>query len=236
MLLGIIFSSILIIVYGIKINYTALDVHRIGRDEVINQIDQNNQLNQTVQVKLIHDKNVFAKIPEVKVNKKIRSRTGWIRLACVNERVFELWPCAIKLSLSSPFFGTGFGSFNDSPYHLEGINHVLAYNVPTVIYDSDAHAHHSFLHILAETGLFGLVLVCLWLRSIYTYLIKKNDVVALALLGMFWCLIFSSFTEHRLFTPSQMLPFTIILGIYIANDTKNIVNLKSYVSALLHRK
>lgn len=127
-------------------------------------------------------------------------------------RVLDLWPRAFYLWLQSPFIGTGFGSFNDTPYQLDESS-FLQFNRAEAIY-SDGHAHHSFLNILGETGLLGLFLIIVLLHQIWKF-IQKTDSEPLihSLLIMFWTAIFSSFTEHRLFTPSQMLPFTIILGL-----------------------
>jgi O-antigen ligase len=129
-------------------------------------------------------------------------------------RLLYIWPKAVDLWLSSPIVGTGFGSFNDEPIELRGIPYLFSWNANTErIYD-DAHAHQTYLHILAETGLLGLILL-LWLltemrrscRAIPSPALRRALLLALA------TAIWSSWTEHRLFTPSQMLPITLLLSL-----------------------
>jgi len=133
------------------------------------------------------------------------------------DRLFFLWPRAVYLFLHSPIFGTGFGSFNDIPYRLEGIPHVFMYNQPYELIFNAAHAHNTFLHVLAETGLVGLGLLIAFLYQLWKYIgTLEQASVRLGMKLAFWNAIFSSLTEHRLFTPSEMLPFTILLAIALA--------------------
>jgi O-antigen ligase len=72
--------------------------------------------------------------------------------------VIKVWPWAVDDFLESPLIGTGFSSFNDrykDPSKVfPGIKlRLLDKNV----YNS-GHAHHSFLNILAEQGLIGLLI------------------------------------------------------------------------------
>ncbi len=141
------------------------------------------------------------------------------RADTLNDRLFNLWPRAIYLFTQSPLIGTGFGSYNDVPYKLEGIPHLYMQNKPEDFHYDAAHAHHSFYHVLAETGIVGLILLLLFLSEVRKYLLTiKDSWVGSALFLAFWVAILSSFTEHRLFTPSQMLPFTILLGLSIAGS------------------
>lgn len=134
-------------------------------------------------------------------------------------RGYYLWPRAIYLFLHSPFFGTGFGSYNDTPYSLEGVAYFFQLNFPNTFMYSDAHAHHTFLHVLAETGALGLFLLFYFLGRIRKFILSiKSEDLKVSLYLTFWVDIISSLTEHRLFTPSQMLPFTIILGLAIAKS------------------
>lgn len=134
------------------------------------------------------------------------------------DRLFFLWPRALDLFLHSPIFGTGFGSFNDIPYRLEGIPHVFMYNQPYELIFNAAHAHNTFLHVLAETGLVGLGLLIAFLYQLWKYIgTLEQASVRLGLKLAFWNAIFSSLTEHRLFTPSEMLPFTLLLAIALAD-------------------
>jgi len=140
------------------------------------------------------------------------------RDANVIDRALYLWPRATDLFLSSPFVGTGFGSFDDQPYHLEGIPGVFSYNVPDVPSFTAAHAHNSYLHILAETGLLGLALF-IWMlheirKSIESF---ESRSIRLGLALAFWVAVYASFTEHRLVTPSQMLTFMLVFGLSLAS-------------------
>lgn len=133
-------------------------------------------------------------------------------------RGFYLWPKATHLFLQSPVLGVGFGSFNDLPYNLQGISHIYVTNVPSSIVFSSAHAHHSFLHILAETGFIGFLLLVYFLLTLRRFILTiTSPSVRNGLHIAYWVNIISSLTEHRLFTPSQMLPFTIIVGLAIAS-------------------
>ena len=134
------------------------------------------------------------------------------------DRGLFLWPRAVDLFLKSPIFGTGFGSFNDGPYELKGLEHLVMMNFPEEFIYSDAHAHHSYIHILAETGIIGLfltMLMLIYMRRLFLSL--ESKVLRDAFMMMFWISVWSSMTEHRLFTPSQMLPFTILTGLLIGS-------------------
>ncbi len=134
------------------------------------------------------------------------------------DRGLFLWPRAFDLFLKSPIFGTGFGSYNDGPYDLKGIEHVAMMNFPEEFVFSDSHAHHSYIHILAETGLVGLfltILMLIYMRRLFLNLDSK--LLKDCFMMMFWISVWSSMTEHRLFTPSQMLPFTILTGLLIGS-------------------
>jgi O-antigen ligase len=147
------------------------------------------------------------------------------------DRIMFLWPRAVHLFLSSPIFGTGFGSFNDIPYQLVGIPHVFMYNQPYRLIFDAAHAHNTFLHVLAETGLVGLGLLIAFLYQVWKYIdTLEQPSVRLGMKLAFWNAIFSSLTEHRLFTPSEMLPFTLMLAIALAGRTRVV---RSVAPALL---
>lgn len=140
------------------------------------------------------------------------------RGSTILQRTMVFWPKAIHFWIHSPLFGTGFGSYNDNPYNLEGLKHVFMWNEAIQFRFNDGHAHHTFLHIAAETGILGLLVVFLLLLNIYKFASEySKPAVSLGLILAFWVIVFSSFTEHRLFTPSQMLPFTIILGLSVAD-------------------
>jgi O-antigen ligase len=135
------------------------------------------------------------------------------------DRVLFLWPRALDNFLQSPLVGTGFGSYDDLPYRFGGIPHVLSFNQPIQMMFTAAHAHNTYMHVLGETGALGLALL-LWMLNRTWRDIDSLEPrsVRLSLKLAFWVAVFSSFTEHRLFTPAQMLPFTMIMGLALANQ------------------
>lgn len=144
------------------------------------------------------------------------------RTYAIEVRLTDLWPRALNLFFSSPLVGTGYGSFNDQPYHLvKVLDGLFVFNEPVQHIFSDAHAHNTYLHVMAETGLVGLVLLLNVMNNLRNAIIKLKDK------SLRYCLyialsvnVYSSFTEHRFFTPSQMLPFLLVLGMALSTDRK----------------
>lgn len=133
-------------------------------------------------------------------------------------RVFYTFPRAWYAFQHSPVLGTGVGSFDDRPYRFQPVLPYLQYNAQTPKRHSDSHAHHSYLHILAEQGIVGLALFLTFWVSLFLYLLrlKKMPLFRDYLLIAFFAVTFASFTEHRITTPSMMLPFTLSLGLLLA--------------------
>lgn len=139
-------------------------------------------------------------------------------------RIVDLWPEAIRRFLKSPILGCGYGSYNDSYSLHVYINNVFAWNMPDQYVYSDAHAHQTFLHVLAETGIIGLALLMILLNSIKQAIINiKDKCLSNGLYIAFIVSILSSFSEHRLFSPSQMIPFIMIFSMTISNK-RNVRN------------
>lgn len=133
-------------------------------------------------------------------------------------RIFYTMPRAWYAFSHSPVVGTGVGSFDDRPYQFREVMPLVSYNAQTDKRHTDSHAHHSYLHILAEQGVVGLALFLTFWVSLFFYLlrIKQMPVFRDYLLVAFFAITFASFTEHRITTPSMMLPFSISLGLYLA--------------------
>ena len=133
------------------------------------------------------------------------------------DRCFLLWPRAFYLWTRSPIVGIGFGGYNDIPYNLKCKSFLFSWNIPSYVTYSSAHAHHTYLHLLAETGILGLFLLFLVMYQMHKFINEKIDFepLKLGLLLAFWMSAWSSVTEHRFFTPAQMLPFNLILGLCI---------------------
>ncbi|WP_413732404.1 O-antigen ligase family protein [Sodalis sp. RH20] len=131
-------------------------------------------------------------------------------------RIFYLWPRAWDNFLHSPIVGTGFGSYDDRYYqYVTVIPHFLSIKEGQVIAHSDAHAHNSLFNILGELGIVGLGLFILLFNEIRKKIVEitiADNKLGNALAIAFWTCIFSSATEHRITTPSQMLPFFLFFG------------------------
>jgi len=131
-------------------------------------------------------------------------------------RLIDTWPRAVDGFIHSPIFGLGFGSINDIPFYYGGWPYLVSWDTQSYKPFNDSHAHHSYLHILGEQGLVGLGIFLLFWYSIYIYLKKGPDtVVRNFLLVSYFNLSIMSFTEHRITSPSNALPFVITLCLYI---------------------
>lgn len=140
------------------------------------------------------------------------------RSSTLEDRLFRLYPIALNLWLESPIVGTGFGSFNDRPYALNGIPHVFSANTSAGVAFNSSHAHHSFLHVLAEQGLVGFVVLMGMLIAVYRMTASLPDEKTRTVLTvMFWYMILCSLTEHRLVTPSQAIPWFTLVGLAYAD-------------------
>jgi O-antigen ligase len=135
-----------------------------------------------------------------------------------SNRLEVLWPLAIHSFFQSPIFGIGFGAYDDQPWKFIGWPGVFAFNDSPKIFHSDSHAHNTYFNVLAETGAVGLILLLWFLNRLFNFICGLSPgLVRNALLLSFWACVMASFTEHRLFTPSQMMPFVIIVGMTIAH-------------------
>lgn len=137
-------------------------------------------------------------------------------------RLFYTFPRAYHLFLQSPLLGTGVGSYNDRPFDFKEVVPGVQYNAQTNREYSDSHAHHSYLHILAEQGIVGITVFLIFWVSLFLYLlnVQKRKLIRDFLLIAYFTITFASFTEHRITTPSMMLPFTISLGLFLAHNEK----------------
>jgi len=132
-------------------------------------------------------------------------------------RMYETWPRAVDSFFHSPLLGTGFGSLNDVPYIFnDAVPGFFSTNKQKNKVYNDSHAHHSFLHFLGEQGLLGLVLFIMFWRSVYKFLLQNGQEPTIRdfLLVSFFNLTVMSFTEHRITTPSNALPFVLTLSLY----------------------
>ena len=139
------------------------------------------------------------------------------RVGTFIDRLYYLWPRAVDNFIHSPIVGLGFGSYDDLYYrYVNVIPHLFSIKDGAVVRHSEAHAHNSTFTILAELGIVGYALFVLLFNEINKKIIALKDVepgIFMALSLAFWTCIFSSATEHRITTPSQMIPFFILFGI-----------------------
>lgn len=132
-------------------------------------------------------------------------------------RAYQNWPRGLMCFFNSPIIGTGFGSVNDLPLKFDnGYGSLINFNQQESKEFSSHHAHHSYLHILGEQGILGFIIFIYLLSSIYSFLIKNRQSIFVqeALVFTFFNLIITSFTEHRLTSPSNALPFVLIFCLY----------------------
>ena len=134
-------------------------------------------------------------------------------------RAYYEWPRGIECFFSSPVLGMGTGVVNDTPYKIKTIvPHLLSVNEQKNKQFNSGHAHHSLFHILGENGLIGTLIFILFYMYMYKYIKVKGVIfpnVQLFLIYAFFNLLIMSFSEHRITTPSNVLPFTIILSLFI---------------------
>lgn len=159
-----------------------------------------------------------ADLTEVSVGEYISPLLGPVETKSANIfiRVLDTWPRGLDSFMNSPFFGAGFGSINDIPLHYSGIPAVISINdQPSKVFN-DNHAHHSYLHILGEQGIVGLLIFLSFWISIYKFLRSQPpDIIRDFLLVSYFNLTIMSFTEHRITSPSNVLPFVVSLCLYV---------------------
>jgi len=150
------------------------------------------------------------------VEKQIDTDVGQ-KNANVMIRLFYTFPRAWYLFTESPIFGTGVGSYDDQPLELEEVVPYVRYNSQPNKEHTDAHAHHSYLQLLAEQGVVGLIMFLVFWISLYFYLrrIEGQPIMRNFFLIAYFAITFASFTEHRITTPAMMLPFTISVGLFM---------------------
>lgn len=172
------------------------------------------------------EKQIFSN--QLEVQSYIRETEGWVGSKKMNiyQRTYGFWPRCVYAFKNSPVFGIGFGGINDLPLKFESGNSFIRMNNQEKKVFDDQHGHNSYLHILSEQGIIGLAFFLFFWIYIYKFIIKndKVDVIRDILLVVFFNISIMSFTEHRITTPSNALPFILFLSLYILylNGTKQI--------------
>lgn len=161
------------------------------------------------------------------------------KVANLDVRYEWLWPRALAYFRQSPIFGMGFGAFDDTIAYVVHYFGLFGQPMGITANHTDSHAHNSYLNILAELGVVGLVLIL----SFYSRLVAwcqqgawasmreggRNFVAyRFVELGSV-CLLAMSATEHRLTTPSNMLPIALVISLLLA------ARVHQRVPAFMHR-
>jgi O-antigen ligase len=135
-------------------------------------------------------------------------------------RILFLYPMAIDMFIKSPLIGIGFTRFDDYPQQI-GADLLINLNTTEAIQHSNFHAHNSYLHFLAETGIVGFALLLNFIKSIFNSFNTDDETGSPAILIMA-ALLFASLSEHRLTTPSQAAPaFILIALLWLAKSHKS---------------
>jgi len=150
------------------------------------------------------------------------------KVANLDIRYEWLWPRALAYFEQSPIVGLGFGSFDDHIGSLTSYFHLFAVPSDIIIEHSDSHAHNSYLNILAELGIVGLVLMLSFFWKLIEW--SQNGAAAAALVARGQnfiafrfveissiCLLVMSATEHRLVTPSNVLILSLVISLLLAS-------------------
>jgi O-antigen ligase len=138
-----------------------------------------------------------------------------------------LWPRALAYFSHSPLFGLGFGSFDDHIARVIDYFGLFAQPLDVTIEHSDSHAHNSYLNILAELGVVGLVLMMRFMWQLIAWASDgatrawqegtQNYVGYLFVEFAGVCLLAMSCSEHRLTTPSNALVMTLAVSLLLAS-------------------
>jgi O-antigen ligase len=137
-----------------------------------------------------------------------------------------MWVYATKRFLSSPIFGMGWGRFNDRELIMLDVSPILSVASGGEKIFSAGSAHNSYFHLLAESGLIGILLylpmwLMLYLRCVraesvfYPFQSMRSYYVACQ--GLIIYIVFCAFTGHALASPSVMIPVVTIVGVGIAH-------------------
>ncbi len=143
----------------------------------------------------------------------------------------RLWNRAINYSLQSPLNGIGISRFNDQNFSL----HFFLPPLPFLYSQggkriiNEAHAHNSYLHLLAESGIIGSALfLTFWLALIlqlWQNYQQNGAEIILALLTALGGLFSSAFFENTLASPSVIFAYLTLIVFYGLNNapltTKN---------------
>lgn len=149
------------------------------------------------------------------------------KVANLDIRYEWLWPRALYYFRQSPIVGLGFGAFDDQISSVVDYFGLFAQARDVTAAHSDSHAHNSYLNILAELGVVGLVLMLsfywrllAWCREGAAAALNGDgrNLIAFRFIELSSvCLLGMSATEHRLTTPASVLTITLVLSMLVAS-------------------
>ncbi|MDD3212450.1 MAG: O-antigen ligase family protein [Eubacteriales bacterium] len=178
----------------------------------------------------------YAPLPTKLQTPEAARKLGWLmsdgitRSGTVIDRLFYLWPRAMDLFIKSPVIGMGTGSYDDTEtigqlseyitlkrYAFTGQQGFAMKIVNDHVAHTAAHAHNSYLQVMAENGIIGLLLMlmlCYQMRK--AILALPNRAMRVSLYSCLVGILIAAFFENRFFAPAQMLPFVLLLGIALS--------------------
>jgi O-antigen ligase len=152
------------------------------------------------------------------------------KVANLDIRYEWLWPRALAYFRQSPIVGMGFGSFDDTISLVVNYFGVFGRAVGITAEHSDSHAHNSYLNILAELGIVGLTMMLTFYWRLVTWCQhgarasmreQGRNFIAYRFVELASvCLLAMSATEHRLTTPSNMLPIALVISLLLASRAR----------------
>jgi hypothetical protein len=161
------------------------------------------------------------------------------KVANLDIRYQWLWPRALDYFRQSPIVGLGFGSFDDQISRVVDYFGVFGQPLGISVAHTDSHAHNSYLNILAELGIVGLAIIVRfywllvrWCQEGANAALRESgrDFIAFRFVELSSvCLLAMSATEHRLSTPSNVLPISLVVSLLIASHVG-----KRHHSAMRH--
>lgn len=142
-----------------------------------------------------------------------------------------LWSYATRKLLDSPFFGLGWGRFNDTNLVLVGVPGLVHFAADGEQKLTTSNAHNSYFHVLSESGILGMgLLLAIWLllyvkfdkaiRRLKAFKELKSYFVACQ--GLIVFALGCALTGHALASPSIMVPVLTILGAGMAFIRTNV--------------
>lgn len=135
------------------------------------------------------------------------------------------WGYAYKKFIDSPFFGIGFGRWNDTDLEYEGRQGVSYVATEGNKRFSVGNAHNSYFHLLAESGVLGLILMLNLWRLIYVRLRRYQHMCREepmsygyyeACQGLMIFALTGSLFGHWMAAPAIGLPVMVLVGMALA--------------------